>query len=215
MKKNRFIEVVVKVDSSRSHSFPDGTGHDQLHGIRTNRSVSVMRSKGSLIEEPLFFECFQKTLAHGFVVLAGVADVGEDLGEGFFVVDAQELEVLGQVLLVVIILVDVGGQVVLVGLVVDEAVEGQAVGEGRLLVGPAHGEGGYGHDELGQLEDVDDLLGLIDGGAQVAVAQSFLVHEVAERLGVEQGVGGGIDERQEVVVARLCLAAACPLCWCG
>ena len=24
---------------------------------QTNRSVSVMRSKGSLIEEPLFFEC--------------------------------------------------------------------------------------------------------------------------------------------------------------
>jgi len=44
-------------DSSRSHSFRDGTGYHQLHGIRTNRSVSVMRSKGSLIEEPLLFEC--------------------------------------------------------------------------------------------------------------------------------------------------------------
>ena len=169
-----------------------------------------MRSKGSLIEEPLFFECFQETLAHGFIVLAGVADVGEYLGEGFFVVDAQEFEVLRQVLLVVIILVDVGGQVVAVGLVVYEAVEGQAVGEGRLLVGPSHGEGGYGHDETGELEDVDDLLGLIDGGAQVAVAESFLVHEVTERLGVEQCVGGGIDERQEVVVAGLRLSATCP-----
>ena len=69
-----------------------------------------MRNKGSLIEEPLFFECLQQTLAHGFIVLAGVADVGEDLGEGFFVVDAQELEVLGQVLLVIIVLVDVDAQ---------------------------------------------------------------------------------------------------------
>ena len=125
-------------------------------------------------------------------------------------VDAQELEVLRQMLLVVIIVVDVGGQVVAVGLAVYEAVEWQPVGESGLVVGPSHGEGGYGHDETGELEDVDDLLGLIDGGAQVAVAQPFLVHKVAERLGVEQCVGGSIDERQEVVVARLRLSAACP-----
>ena len=158
----------------------------------------------------MFFECLQERGGHGLVVLAGVPDVGEYLGEGVLVVDAQEFEVLREVLLVVIILVDVGGQVVAVGLVVYEAVEGQAVGEWRLLVGPSHGEGGYGHDETGELEDVDDLLGLIDGGAQVAVAEPFLVHEVAERLGVEQCVGGSIDERQEVVVARLRLSAACP-----
>ena len=77
---------------------------------QTNRSVSVMRNKGSLIEEPLFFECLQERGGHGLVVLAGIADVCEDLGEGFFVVDAQELEVLGQVLLVIIVLVDVDAQ---------------------------------------------------------------------------------------------------------
>ena len=125
-------------------------------------------------------------------------------------VDAQELKVLGQVLLVVIILVDVDTQIVLVGLAVYEAVEWQPVGESGLVVGPSHGECGHGHDQSGQLEDVDDELRLIDGGAQVAVAQPFLVHEVAERLGVEQCVGGRIDERQEVVVARLRLSAACP-----
>ena len=125
-------------------------------------------------------------------------------------VDAQEFEVLRQVLLVVVIVVDVGGQVVAVGLAVYEAVEWQPVGECGLVVGPSHGERCHGHDQSGQLKDVDDLLRLIDGGAQVAVAQPFLVHEVAERLGVEQCVGGSIDERQEVVVARLRLSAACP-----
>ena len=169
-----------------------------------------MRNKGSLIEEPLFFECLQERGGHGLVVLAGIADVCEDLGEGFFVVDAQELEVLGQVLLVIIVLVDVDTQVVAVGLLMDKAVEGQPVGEGRLLVGPSHGEGGYGHDQSGQLEDIDNLLGHIDGGAQIAVAQPLFVHEIAECLGVEQGVGGRVDERQEIVVARLRLSAAGP-----
>ena len=69
-----------------------------------------MRSKGSLIEEPLFFECLQQTGGHSFVVLAGVADVGEDLGQRLLLVDTQELEVLGQVLLVIIVLVDVDAQ---------------------------------------------------------------------------------------------------------
>ena len=177
---------------------------------RTNRSVSVMKSKGFSIEEPLFFECLQQTGGHSFVVLTGVADVGEDLGQRLLLVDTQELEVLGQVLLVIIILVDVDAQVVAVGLLMYITFQGQAVGEGRLLVGPSYGEGGYGHDQSGQLEDIDNLLGLIDGGAQIAVAQSFLVHEVTERLGVEQGVGGRVDERQEIVVARLRLSAAGP-----
>ena len=66
-------------------------------------------------------------------------------------VDAQELEVLRQVLLVVIIVVDVGGQVVAVGLAVYEAVEWQSVGERGLVVGPSHGECGHGHDQSGQL----------------------------------------------------------------
>ena len=36
------------------------------------------------------------------------------------------------------------------------------------------------------------------------------VHEVAERLGVEQGIGGGVDERQQVVVARFGVPAFGP-----
>ena len=147
---------------------------------------------------------------HGLVVATGIADVGEYLGQCLLVVDLTEVAVLRQVLLLLIVGVDVGTAVVAIGLSVYEAVEGQAVGEGRLFGRPADGERGDGHDKTGQLERVDNLLGLIDGSAQVAVAQSLFVHEVAERLRIEQGIDGRILERQEVVVARLCVALFTP-----
>ncbi len=53
-------------------------------------------------------------------------------------------------------------------------------------------------------------MGLINRRAEVTVAESFLVHEVAERLRVEQGIGGSIDIRQEIVVARYGVAALSP-----
>ena len=125
-------------------------------------------------------------------------------------IDVTEVAVLRKVLLIGVIGVDVGGCVVAVGLAVDKALQGQTVAEGTFLGRPANGEGGDGHDETGQLEDVDDLLGLIDGGTQVAVAQTFLVHEVAERLRIEQGVDGRVLEREEVVVAGLGLTLLAP-----
>ena len=51
---------------------------------------------------------------------------------------------------------------------------------------------------------------MIDRRTEVTVAESFLVHEVTERLGVEQGIGGSIDIRQEIVVARYGVAALSP-----
>jgi len=62
MKKNRFIEVVVKVIAlwpkgterlrrfDCTHSFPDGTGHHQLHGTRT-----VLIEREGLLLKPLSF----------------------------------------------------------------------------------------------------------------------------------------------------------------
>ena len=44
------------------------------------------------------FECIDESLAHGFIILPRVADVGEDLCEGLFIVDADEVLVLGQLL---------------------------------------------------------------------------------------------------------------------
>ena len=93
-----------------------------------------------------------------------------------------------------------------------ETLEGQAVGEGRLFGRPANGERGDGQDKTRQLQDVDNLLRLVDGGAQIAVAQSLFVHEIAECLRIEQGIDGSILERQEVVVARLSLALLAPAC---
>ena len=164
----------------------------------------------SLVEEPLALEGFHQTCRYGLVVFLRIADVGKDLGQCLFVVNLTEVAVFFQVLLIIIIGVDVGTAVFLVGLTVYETLCGQAVGEGRLFGGPANGECGDGHDETGQLEDVDDLLRLVDGGAQIAVAETFLVHEVAERLRIEEGIDGCILERQEIVVARLGLALLTP-----
>ena len=153
---------------------------------------------------------FEQTLGHGFVVLAGVANVGKDLGQCLLVVQFAVVAVLFQVLFIIIIGVDGLRSVVVVGLAVDKALQGQTVGEGRLFGRPAYRQRGDGHDEAGQTEDVDNLLGHVDGGAQIAVAQPLFVHEVAERLRVEQGVRGGVLVAQEVVVARLRLAVAGP-----
>ena len=93
------------------------------------------------------------------------------------------MAVLGQLLLGGIIGVDVGRRVVLIGLAVHKRSVGQTIGEGRLFRRPAYGERGYGHYELRQLQRVDDHLRHIDGGAEIAITQSFLIHQVAERLG--------------------------------
>ena len=155
-------------------------------------------------------QSLQKACRHGFVVFLRVAEVGEYLSESLLVVDVTEVAVLREILLIGIIGVDVGGGVVVVGLAVDETLQGQAVAERTLFSRPANGQRGNGHDETWQLEDADDLLGLIDGGAQIAVAQPLLVHEVAECLRIEQGVDGRILEREEIVVAGLGLALFTP-----
>ena len=120
------------------------------------------------------------------------------------------MAVLGQLFLSSIIGIDVGRGVVLIGLAVHKRSVGQTIGEGRLFRRPANGERGYGHHELRQLQRVDDHLGHIDSGAEVTVAQSFLIHQVAERLGEQQRIGSGVDERQEIVVTRCRLAVARP-----
>ena len=174
------------------------------------KGMSPRKINGFSIEEPLFFQCFEQSGGHGLVVFLRIADVGEDLGEGLLVVDLAEMAVLLELLLAMIIGVDGSGGVLVVGLLVEEAVEGQTVGEGRLFGWPAYGEGGYGHDEARKLEGVDDHLGHVDGRAEIAIAQSFLVHEVAERLRVEQGVDGSILVGEEVVVAWLRLTLLTP-----
>ncbi len=63
----------------------------QWHGAY--RGHRVLWEK--VLEKTLFFQRFQKAGRHGFVILARIADVGEDLGERLLVVDLAELEVLG------------------------------------------------------------------------------------------------------------------------
>ena len=44
-----------------------------------------------LIEEALFFQCFEQAGGHGLIVFLRIADVSEDLGEGLLVVDLAEM----------------------------------------------------------------------------------------------------------------------------
>ncbi len=155
-------------------------------------------------------EGLEECLREGLVVAAGVAAVGVDLREGLLVVDVHEVAVLGQRLLRGVVAVDELAGVVGIGLVVDDGLEGQAVGWRGLLGGPAEGDGGYGEDETGQPQHVDDGLGAVDGGAEKAEAEAAGFGKVAEGLAVEQGVGGGVEEGEEVVVARVGLPLLCP-----
>ena len=145
-------------------------------------------------EETLADEGGDESFRHCLVVLAGVADISEDLCQRLLVVDAHEMAVLFKFLLIFIIGVNVLTQIVVVGLLMYETLQWQTVGEGRLLIGPSHRERGHGHHQLRQLEDIDDLLRLVDRCTEVTVAQSFLIHEVTERLRVEQSVCCSIDE---------------------
>ena len=131
-------------------------------------------------------EGLEESFGHGFVVVAGVADISEDLGEGLFLVDFAEVTVLGQMLLIIVIGVDVAWGVVVVGLVMDESGCSQTVGERRLFRRPANGECGHRHRELRQLERVDDHLRHIDGGAEITGAESLLLSQRAEVLREER-----------------------------
>ena len=66
-------------------------------------------------------EDVKKSVGYGFVVLAGVADVSENLSEGFLVVDAYEVAVFFKLFLVLVKVVDVFGKIVIVALFVDKA----------------------------------------------------------------------------------------------
>ena len=71
----------------------------QLLSIHNCSRNDLWKTKGSSAEEPLFFQCFEQSGGHGFIVLARVADVGENLGEGLLVVDFAEVAVLLELLL--------------------------------------------------------------------------------------------------------------------
>ena len=61
------------------------------------------------------------------------------------------------------------------------------------------------------MECVDNELGHVDGGAQKTVTQSFFLGQVAETLGEEQRISGGIDKREKIVVAGVGLTGLAPV----
>ena len=69
----------------------------------------------------------EEFLRHRLVVLAGVADVGEDLRKRLLVIDADEVLILRQVLLILIIGVDILAHIFVIALLMDETFHGQTV----------------------------------------------------------------------------------------
>ena len=86
----------------------------------------------------------------------------------------------------------------------------QAIRLRRILIGPSERYGSYRHDKFRQLQSIDNHLRHIHRRAEETRTQSLLLGDVAERLAVEQCVGCGIHERQEVVVARRSVAVFRP-----
>lgn len=163
-----------------------------------------------MIKETLAAQSVEERLAHGFVVGLGVAYIGEYLCQRLLVVNADKVLVLRQAFLGAVVAVDGFGGIVLVGVLMDESFLIKAIGQWGLFSRPTYSKRGNGHDQTGQMEHVDDELGLVNSSAQEAVAQPFLIHEAAEGLRVEERIGSGIDEREEIVIARLGLTAASP-----
>ena len=116
-------------------------------------------------QEALSNEHLYEFSRQGFIVFASVAYVGENLCQRLLVVDADEVLVLRQVLLIIIIGVDIHSHIVVVALLVNETLQWQAVGEGRLFGWPTHSKRGDGHHELWQVQCIDNLLRLVNGGA--------------------------------------------------
>ena len=75
----------------------------------------------------MLLEGIEKSDAHGLAILFGISDIGENLGEGFYVVDAYKLLVLFQCFLLGIEVINFFWGVILEMFVVDDAAQWQAV----------------------------------------------------------------------------------------
>ena len=124
----------------------------------------------------------EHAFAHGEVILFGVSQVGEHLSKCLFVVDLHKVFVFRQCLFLCIDIINGCGVIVVIGLAMDDAAEGQTVGEGRILIGPAQSDRCYREDKAGQLEKIDNLFGLIHRRAKEAGTESFFFCKVAEGL---------------------------------
>ena len=103
-------------------------------------------------------------------------------------------------------LVDFGGRIVGIFLIVHHAFERQAVGQPGRLVGIPHDDGRQRNDALGQFQNVSDLAGSIDRRSEIANAQPLQFGLDAQVLGGEQGIGRGIEEPREIVIGRVGIA---------
>ena len=175
-------------------------GWDDASTERTLRFQELLLPKGG-----------KQVFGHCLVVLACIADVREDLCQRLLLVDFHEVPVYSQRLAFLVASINTfrckGG----VGLLVHDGLEGQAVCLSGLFRRPANGQRGNGKDEFGQLESRDDGLRLIDSRAKETNAEAFLLCQAAKRLGEEQGIGSGIEEAQDIVVAGTGLTLQAPV----
>lgn len=163
------------------------------------------------LHEALLAEGLQQFGGESFAVGGGVADVGEDLCQGFGVVDADELLVLGQRLAGSKVAVNGLRRDGSVGLLVDICRGGQTVSRRGMFVGPAEGQRCHGHDEFRKTKEANDFQRFIDRRAQETHSEPERFCQVTEALTEEEDVDGSVLIGQEVAVARMSLALQCPL----
>lgn len=156
-------------------------------------------------------QCLHHSCTHGLVVFLRIADVGEYLCEGEFVVYLYEALVFGQGLLVGIYAVDVGVGILVIVFAMHHAFEWEAVGALWVFIWPSYGDGCHGERELWQAQRLDDAHWVIYGSAEIAGAESEFLRKGAEVLREQQRIAHGIDEREEIVVSWCRLTLVAPL----
>ena len=148
----------------------------------------------------------------GLIVLAGVPDIGIDLGKCFLAILSHKALIGRQRFLGRIILVDEFGCIGLIGLLMNERREGESVLQVWVFGGPSYGKGGHGKGESRQMQTFCYLSRRIQSGSQITDAQSLLFGQIAEGLCIEQSIGGCIHETEQVVVSWYGPAAFTPVC---
>ena len=154
----------------------------------THRHIMAVRS----FQKTLPAEGLQKFSGEGFTVSGRIADVGEDLCQGFGVIDADELLVLGQRLAGSKVSVNGLRRDGSVGLLVDVCRGGQTVSRRGMFIGPAEGQRCHGHDEFRKTKEANDFQRFIDRRAQETHSEPERFCQVTEALTEEEGIGGSV-----------------------
>ena len=95
-------------------------------------------------------------------------------------------------------------------LVMNDGRKRQPVRLCGLFSGPPKRDGSHRRHKVRQAEHINNALWVIESRPKETEPQPFGLSKRTKCLAIEQGVGGGIEERKEVVITRLCLTLLTP-----